>query len=175
MIAKPWRERLIYVAMSVLVAWHTLAIVVAPAPSGSAIAQLLRSLLHPYLTLFRLDNKWDFYAPNVGKGHQFRYIIEDAAGTLHTFMPTDDLNWYHPSHWWFRAWYDAIVESPDVHGEPAAARLCRQHAALHPVAITLMNLEEKDFSPADHLSGKHPLDSEFVTVTDLKRVRCPDK
>ncbi len=175
MISKQWCERLIYTALSVFVAWHTLAIVVAPAPDGSVTVQSLRRLLHPYLTLFRLDNKWDFYAPNVGKGHQFRYVIEDAAGTRHTFMPTDDLSWFHPSHWWFRAWYDAIAESPDVHGDSIAARLCRQHAALRPVAITLLNLEEKDFLPADHLSGKHPLDSEFVTVHTLKRVRCPDR
>ena len=175
MISKQWCERLIYTALSVFVAWHTLAIVVAPAPDGSVTVQSLRRLLHPYLTLFRLDNKWDFYAPNVGKGHQFRYVIEDVAGTRHTFLPTDDLSWFHPSHWWFRAWYDAIAESPDVHGDSIAARLCRQHAALRPVAITLLNLEEKDFLPADHLSGKHPLDSEFVTVHTLKRVRCPDR
>jgi hypothetical protein len=173
MISKPWCQRLLYVAMSVFVVWHVLAIVVAPAPDSSAMVQSLRRLLHPYLTLFRLGNKWNFYAPNVGKGHQFRYIVEDAAGTSRTFMPTDDLSWYHPTHWWFRAWYDAIVDSPDVHGDSAAARLCRQHAALHPVAVTLLSLEEKDFSPADHLGGKHPLDSDFVTVNVLKHVRCP--
>jgi hypothetical protein len=175
MIWKPWRERLLYLAMSVFVVWHTLAIVVAPAPDSSVMVQSLRRLLHPYLSLFRLDNKWDFYAPNIGKGHQFRYIVEDAAGTSRTFMPTDDLNPYHPMHWWFRAWYDAIIDQPDVYGDAAAARLCRQHAALQPVAVTLLSLEEKDFSPADHLSGKHPLDSDFVTVNTLKRVKCPDR
>ena len=161
--------------MSLFVVWHTLAMVVAPAPDSSVMAQSLRKLLHPYLALFRLDNKWDFYAPNVGKGHQFRYVIEDAAGARRTFMPTDDLSWYHPAHWWFRAWYDAIVASPEIHSDSVAVRLCRQHAALHPVAITLLNLEEKNFSPADHMSGKNPLDSEFVTVNTLKRVKCPDQ
>jgi hypothetical protein len=175
MISRQWRERLLYAAMSLFVAWHTLAMVVAPAPNSSVMAQSFRKLLHPYLTLFRLDNKWDFYAPNVGKGHQFRYVVADAAGTRHTFMPTDDLSWYHPSHWWFRAWYDAIVESPEIHGDAVAARLCRQHAALRPVSITFLNLEEKDFSPEDHLGGKHPLDSEFVTVKTLKRVKCPEQ
>ena len=81
MISKQWRKRLTYMAMSVFVGWHTLALVVAPAPDSSAIAQSFRRLFHPYLTLFSLDNKWDFYAPDVGKGRQFRYDIEDAPGS----------------------------------------------------------------------------------------------
>jgi hypothetical protein len=175
MISKPWRERLIYTAMSVFVAWHTLAIVVAPAPDSSVVVQWLRQVLHPYLTLLRLDNQWNFYAPNPGRGHQLRYVVEDATGTRHTFIPTDGSNWFHPSEWWFRSLYDWIAGSPDIYGDAAAALLCRKHAALHPTAIVLMDLEQKDFSPADHLSGKHPLDSQFVTVNDLRRVTCTEK
>ena len=92
---------------------HTLAIVVAPAPDTSVIAHSLRRVLQPYLTLLRLDNQWNFYAPNPGKGHQLRYVVEDAAGTRHTFIPTDGLNRIHPNEWWFRSLYDWIAESPD--------------------------------------------------------------
>jgi len=167
-----WRKHVIYTVMSLFVAWHTLAIAIAPAPRGVAV-QSLRAVLDPYLVLFRLNNKWDFYAPNVGKGHQLRYIIEDAAGKRHPFVPTDELNWYHPTYWWFRAWYDAILDAPEIHGNSVAARLCRKHASLHPVSVTLLRLEEQDFSPADHLNDKHPLDPEFVTVSTLRRIRCP--
>jgi hypothetical protein len=90
-------SKLNYVAMSLFLGWHTLAIVIAPAPGRSATAQSMRVLLQPYLTLFDLDNKWDFYAPNVDRGRQLRYVIEDAAGTSHSFVPTKDLNWFHPS------------------------------------------------------------------------------
>jgi hypothetical protein len=167
-----WRKRLITVALSLFLAWHTLATVIAPAPDAGPVVQAFRGVLAPYLTLFRLDNKWNFYAPNVGRGHQLRYTIEDAARQRHAFVPTDELSWYHPTYWWFRAWYDTIIDDPEEHGERIAAVLCRKHAALKPVAVTLQKLEEEDFSPADHLAGKHPLDPEFVSVSTLKRVQC---
>jgi hypothetical protein len=173
MISKRWRERLTYTAMSVFVAWHTLALVVAPAPDSSAMARSFRRLLQPYLTLFRLDNRWDFYAPEVGNGRQFRYDIEDASANRHSFVPTGELSWFHPDYWWFRAWYDVVTDYPETYADHFAALLCRMHAALQPVSITLLTLQVGDFSPQDHLDGKHPLDSEFVTVTTLKHVVCP--
>ena len=90
------RERLAYVAMSVLVVWHSIAMVVAAAPE-STLTQAARSLLQPYLTLFRLDNNWGFFAPNVPRGRQFRYTIEDAAGTRRSFIPEDKLSRLHPN------------------------------------------------------------------------------
>jgi hypothetical protein len=173
MIWKQWRGRLTYTAMSVFVAWHTLAIVVSPAPDGSAMAQSLRNLLHPYMAVLRLDNRWDFYAPEVGKGRQFRYDIEDASAHRYSFVPTDELSWYHPDYWWFRAWYDAIMDYPETYADHFAALLCRKHAALHPTSIDLLMLQVGEFSADDHLSGKRPLDSEFVTVTTLKHEKCP--
>jgi len=158
--------------MSVILGWHTLAVVVAPAPDNSVTVQALRFLLHPYLTLFRLDNPWNFYAPIVAKGHQFRYMIEDIAGKRRTFVPTEELYTFHPSFWWFRAWYDAILDSPEIYGDSVAALLCRKHASLHPISITLLKIEQEDFSPMDQLGGKHPMDSEFVTVSTLRRVAC---
>ena len=174
MIAKQWRERLAYTLMSAVVLWHTLALVVAPAPD-SKIVQSLRRLLHPYLTLLRLDNPWDFYAPNIGTGHLLQYVIEDAAGRQHTFVPVEELSSYHPRFWWFRAWYDAVLEDPEKHGGSIAALLCRRHVALHPIAVTLRKIQQGDFSRADHLSGKHPLDPEFVTESTLKRLACPQQ
>src|SRR5258705_4518453 len=154
-----WQKRLIYVGLSLFLAWHTVAIAIAPAPDGSEAAQSLRAVFDPYLTLFRLNNKWDFYAPNIGKGHQLRYVIEDAAAQRHTFVPADELGWYSPIYWWVRAWYDAIIESPQDHGDTVASLFCRKHAALRPVWITLLKLDEEEFSPADQLTGTQPLDA----------------
>ena len=173
MTSKQLGERLTYLAMSAFVAWHTLAIVVPPGPENSVVVQSLRGLLHPYITLFRLDHKWNFYAPNIGRGHQFRYVVEDAAGTRHAFVPTEELSWHHPNYWWFRAWYDAIIASPDDHGEAVAVTLCRRHASLKPTTIDLVKLDELEFSRADHLRGGHPLDSEFVVVSTFRQVKCP--
>ena len=166
-------SKLSYVVMSLFLGWHTLAIVVAPAPGSSATVQSLRVLLQPYLTLFGLDNKWDFYAPSVARGRQLRYVIEDAAGTSHTFVPAKDLNWFHPSYWWVGAWHDAIADYPETFGDYAVVLLCRKHASLHPISITLLSIQENDFSKTDHLSGKHPMDAEFVTETTLKSDKCP--
>ena len=173
MASKMWRQRLTYMAMSVFVAWHTLAMVVAPAPD-SHVTQSLRALLQPYLTLFRLDNPWDFFAPTVGEGSRLRYVVEDAAGERHAFMPTEQLSWFHPDYFWFRAWYYAIIEYPELYADRAAARLCRKHAALHPVSITLLSYEEERLhTRTTILSGKHPHGSRVFHREHLKRVKCP--
>lgn len=174
MISKAWRERLIYGVMSAFVTWHTLAMMIAPAPDHSAAVQSVRGWFQPYLTFFRLDNLWDFFAPNVNRLSDLHYIIEDAAGNRHTFAPGADLRWFYPTSIWFKAWYYAIMEEPDLYADPAAAVLCREHASLHPVAITFQEFQEGDFKPEDELAGKHPLDLEFVTINAVKRVPCPN-
>jgi hypothetical protein len=157
--------------MSLFVAWHTFAIIVAPAPSNS-LTDSFRRVLQPYLTLFRLDNEWGFFAPNIGAGTLFRYVIEDKAGGTHTFNPAEQLSWYHPNYFWFRSWYYAIMDDPDLYADDAAARLCKEHADLQPVAITLMEVEEKEFKSSDLLAGKVRTDPEFYTVTTIKRDKC---
>jgi hypothetical protein len=159
--------------MSALVAWHTFALVMAPAPQNSMIAQALRLPLHPYLALLSLEDEWNFYAPEVSPGRQFRYEIEDVSGKRHAFRPTDDLSWFHPNYWWLRGWYDGVMDYPETYADPFAVVLCRKHAALHPISINFLMLEVGDFSPEDHLAGKHPLDSEFVTETTVQQVTCP--
>src|SRR5262245_640379 len=134
MIAKPLRERLIYGALSVFLAWHTLATIIAPAPDNSVIMVAVRPIFQPYLSLFRLDNPWDFFAPSVSRGSLFRYVVEDASGGRQTFTPAQDLNWYHPQYFWQRARYYAIMDAPDTYADDAAALLCRKHAAMRPIA-----------------------------------------
>src|ERR1035438_9528732 len=112
MISKKWRERLTYIAMSVFVAWHTLAMVIAPAPD-SDVTKSLQIVLQPYLTLLRLDSQWQFFAPTVSEGSRFRYDIQDRTGKIHTFMPAEELSWFHPNFIWFRSWYYRIMDDPD--------------------------------------------------------------
>lgn len=173
MISKLWRERLTYIAMSAFVTWHTLAMMIAPAPDHSPSAQSLRGLVQPYLSFFRLDNLWDFFAPNVNRLSDLHYVIEDAAGNKHTFAPGHDLKWYYPTSIWFKAWYYGIMEQPEYYADAAVAIFCRQHAALHPVAITLLEYQEGILTPEDHLAGKHALDDDFVHINTVKRAPCP--
>jgi hypothetical protein len=101
MIWNRWRQRLTYVAMSGFLAWHTIAMVIAPAPYSSASVQTLRVAFQPYLTFFRLDHPWNFFAPTVaGTGSQLHYVIEDAEGAHHDFSPTERLNRLHPDFIW---------------------------------------------------------------------------
>lgn len=171
LIATPWRQRLAYAGMSLLVSWHTFAMVVAPSPD-SDIADSAREILHPYLTLFRLDNGWGFFAPNVGSGSQFRYVVEDAGGKRHTFTPAEKLNRFHPTSIWWRDRYVAVMEKPRLYANAAAAALCLEHADLKPVTITLLQIEQKAFFPAHRLSGKQPLDPEFVDTKTLRTIPC---
>lgn len=170
--ASRWREQLIYAAMSLLVAWHTLAMVVAVSPD-SEITRAARALVQPYLTLFNLDNDWGFFAPEVELNDQFRYVVEDAAGRTHEFIPTDKFSRFDPRSIWLRDRYRAVVQSVDHYGDATVAELCREHVSLRPVAITLLAVEGKEFGPDDRRLGKHPLDPEFVTVHTLKTIRCP--
>jgi hypothetical protein len=165
------RQRLAYTVMSLFVTWHTLAIVVAPAPDSYA-SRSIRILLQPYLTLLRLDSHWSFFAPDVGEGSRFRYIIEDKDGQRHTFNPAERLSWFHPNYFWTREWYYSIMDDPDLYADDAAERLCKNHAALQPVAITFLELQEERFTREDLLSGKHRDDPKFFTVRTIKRVRC---
>jgi len=167
------RERLAYVAMSVLVVWHTIAMVVAAAPDSN-LTWAARSLWQPYLTLFRLENNWGFFAPNVPRGRQFRYTIEDAAGTKRTFIPEDKVNRLHPNSLSILDRYKEVMLSPDLYGDAIAEALCREHSALRPVTITLLEVAQKEFSPMDRLDGKHPLDPAFIEVNTLRTMRCPN-
>jgi hypothetical protein len=171
-----WRQRLTYLVMSLAVTWHSVAMVVSPAPNDSALVQSLRFLFHPYLAFFRLETPWGFFAP-VGKHAQFRYVIEDGTGNAHTFMPTEEPS---PSLaryvWWreFKYLYDGIMANPEFRGDPAAALLCQRHAALKPLSVTLLEVTEQNYRPQDELLGKSPLDPEFVVVVPLRRVACPN-
>ena len=172
MIWNRWRPRLIYLLMSAFLAWHTLALVIAPAPSESVLAQTQRAFLQPYLTFFRLDNPWNFFAPTIG-GAELRYIVEDAAGTRTEFTPAERTNWFHPEYLWLRDWSYAIIDYPEIYADRAGELLCRKHASLHPVSITFVQREHSGFKPEDWLNGKRPQDPEFTRETTVQTVQCP--
>jgi hypothetical protein len=173
MIWNSWRQRLTYLVMSAFVAWHTLAMVIAPAPASSVLVGTMRAALQPYLTLFGLDNRWDFFAPTIGSGSELHYSVEDAAGARHSFTPTEQVSWFHPAYIWSRDWHYGIIDDPQLYADRAGALLCREHAALHPVSITFVQYEQGEFTVADKSNGKHPTDPEFITETTVKTVECP--
>jgi hypothetical protein len=173
----PWRQRLTYLAMSLVVAWHSVAMMVSPAPNGSEIVYALRLVFHPYLAFFRLETPWNFFAP-VGKHAEFRYVVVDGAGQEHTFVPSEEparsLSRYV---WWRELKYfnDGIMASPQFRGDAAGALLCQRHAALKPRSVTLLEVAEQNYGRADELLGKRPLDPEFAVIVPLRSVACPNR
>jgi hypothetical protein len=171
--SKQRRGRLIYTAMSLLLVWHSVAIVVAATPE-SVITETVTSLFQPYLSLFRLQNEWSFYAPDVRVEPEFRYVVEDASGQQHTFVPADKLSRYLPIDIWVKDWYIHVMDNPETYSKFVAIYLCREHASLRPVSITLLEFDQRDFLPQDQLSGKHPFDPEFLDEKTLATVQCPN-
>jgi hypothetical protein len=166
-----WQGRAAYVAMSVFLVWHTLALMVSPIPDSS-LKDALNGVLHPYLTLLRLDNTWGFYAPEVETGQELRYTVEDGEGKEHEFRPIEQFGWFHPAFWWVRSWHHTIIDSPDDFAETAGRLLCKKHASLHPKSVALIHILPEEFSVEDYLAGKNPLDPEFVSVNEFKKVQC---
>lgn len=166
-----WRERLGYAAASAFLIWHCCAMIVAPAPA-SDLRALAQRLQKPYLALFRLDNTWSFFAPEVPAGTFLRYVVEDSGGTSHAFDPISMLSGLSPSYIWYASWFDEVVNKPELFAEGAGKFLCREHASLHPLTVTLIGIRQKPFLPKDQLAGLHPLDPAFLSATPLKQVTC---
>jgi hypothetical protein len=169
-----WRSRLKVLAMSLVVAWQSLAILVPPAPADSETVQALRYVLEPYLALFRLDNGWAFFAP-IGKHAQFRYVIKDGEGIDHTFLPTEEPATSISKYVWWREWkylFDGIMNAPQNRTASVGLLLCREHPELDPLFVTLLQIQEENYQPEDLLNGKRPLDPEFTSVIAMARVSC---
>ena len=170
-----WLGRLKYLAMSFIVVWHTLAIVIAPAPTGGEMVQFLRSLEQPYLTLLKMDNQWSFFAPKVGRGGEARYVVEASDGRRLVFepseMPRESLS--HLFLW--REWkyfFDKLNDSADTRGYLVAGLLCKKYGDLKPVSITFLRVEERDFTAEDYRQGYRPFDSRFINVRTVAKFDC---
>ena len=148
----PWRRRLTYLAMSAFAAFHTFVMLIMP--NSTATGGSLRALVRPYLSLLALEGTWTFFAPSVGKDSQFRYVVEDATGREHTFVPLIDANWFLPTFYLIRGLHYAVIDDPDKFGGYFATIACRQHVALKPISVMMVELKEREFRPEDYLSGK---------------------
>jgi hypothetical protein len=161
-------------ALSVFLVWHTLSLLVGPAPNSES-TRILRSYMQPYLTFFRLDNQWEFFAQTIGEGSFLRYDVEDVSGRKHTFYPAQKLSWFHPDYFWFRSWYYRVIDSPDVYGDYAIQRFCKEHSDLKPAAISLYEMQEQRYTRDHYLSGARRSDAAFIKPDFLIRIRCPSR
>jgi hypothetical protein len=133
----------------------------------------------PYLTPLGLDGNWDFFSP-IGYGRQFGYVIEDADAKERTFMPILDVSWLLATRRWYERVFETVMNQPELYGGHFARSYCARHAALNPVAVTLVEIPEVRYWPQDHLSGSRPNDPQFLmsqrsTQNPLIRVHCQPK
>src|SRR5262249_38256412 len=131
------RHRFLYAVGSLFIAWHLVAMLLAPLPDRNDIVRSFRGLFQPYLSFLGLDTTWNFFSP-IGMGHQFRYTIEDADGKEHTFAPIEDVNWLLPERRWYERAFTELMNDPETFGSYFAALYCRKHASLKPVSILLV-------------------------------------
>jgi hypothetical protein len=174
MKSKQARASFALIAMSLFVVWHSLAMLIAGAPDSRLTASA-RTVFNPYLLFLGLDSQWGFFAPDVPNGNTFRYVIEDSAGNRRTFTPLQQWNPLQPTFIWFRDRYKTVMENFEDFADAAVASICKEHAELKPVSVTLIDVTQKDFSPEDRLKGKSPLDPEFLEAQEMDAIRCPAK
>jgi hypothetical protein len=155
--------------MSGFVAWHSLAMIVAPTSDTSAVSQALRRVLTPYLVFFELDHSWRFFGPEVGRGEQLRVVISSQSGQQRAFVPSAEWHWFHPG---ILGWDERVMHETEVYAPPFVTFLCRKYAALEPTSISIFRVQENEFRPEDHLNGGHPLDPQFTTVQFVKSLAC---
>jgi hypothetical protein len=170
--AKKRDNRLLYAVGSLFLAWHTVTMILAPVPDRNTIVQSFRDLFQPYLSFFALDTTWDFFSP-IGMGHQFRYTIEDAEGNEHTFIPIADVNWLLPERRWYERAFTELMNDPETYGKYFAALYCRKHAALRPISILLVEMQEQRFARRDYVAGKRPYNPPYLVPNPLMRADCP--
>jgi len=171
MISRRWRVHLMYFALSAFLAWHTIAMLLAPVPNNNATVGAFRSLFQPYLTFIGLDNSWDFFSP-MGVGYQFRYVITDAVGKEHTFVPIEQFAWFQPTHRWHEKIYDQLMYEPDIYSDYHATFFCRKHADLNPISIRLLARQEEVYWPENYLAGKNRFGDDYVILNVLKQFAC---
>jgi hypothetical protein len=132
-------------------------------------------VFQPYLTLTGIDTTWDFFSP-LSRSYLFQYAIEDADGQQHIYTPIADVSWLTPNHRWDERIFATLISTPTLIGDYFTKEFCRQHAALKPVSVTLLYLDENDYWPQDYFAGKQrTTDPANYTLTPLLRAACPQQ
>jgi len=66
-----------------------------------------------------------------------------------------------------------MLEEPERYGDIVGAALCKEHAELKPISVTLIEVEQKDFEREDRRAGKSPFDLEFLDTKMVRTVQMP--
>jgi hypothetical protein len=168
-------QKILFVLTSMFLIWHTLALVIGPSPQ-SHLRDNLFGYFQPYLSLFRLNNAWAFYAPEPELGSVVNYKVIGEDGDAQEFdVYNDQLDRWSASYFRFNAFFNNIYWQSEVYRRYRNSYiqyLCRRHAALNPESIVLVRINQTRLTHEDYLKGARPLDPEFIEVHTSQPVRC---
>ena len=169
------RQKILYLIASVFLIWHTFALLIGPAPQ-SYIRDNLLGIYEPYLSVFRLNNAWAFYAPEPDLGGVLNYKVLDNDGNEHQFdIYHDYLDRWSASYFRYNAFFNNIEWNSAEYRRYRKSYiqyLCRKHSNLSPKSIALIRIAQIPLSPEDYINGARPLDPDFTESRPSEPTRC---
>ncbi len=162
---------LLWVLASLFVVWHSLVLIVTPAPS-SYLQKIFQDLSWPYVRFFQLESGWGFFAPEPVRGKQLRYVVLNARHQSQEYRLTESLQRSSPSYLRYTTLFGNIHPGRPALMKSAAQYLCRRHAGDSPRSITFIVRHQLLITPEEYETGKRSLTPEFIRIETLPPVPC---
>ncbi len=166
------RARISYALGSLFVVAFVLGLLIAAGP-GSYTMGKVYPVVQPALGAVNIDNDWGFFAPDPGPGSVARYVVRDRDGRTHEFGMTEAMPRWSLAYFRYTTLYMAIAQSPEYYLPGAVAYLCRQHADLDPVSITVILADQQDVTAQEFLEGKDPMADLEISKVGPRRCDAP--
>ena len=125
------------IAGSVLLAFHVLAIAIAPAsvPPAPRVAGFLFSAIRPYLELAFLNHGYHFFAPNPGASSLIEYTAIDLQGQRQWGrIPDREQHWprlFYHRHFMLTEVFGSLAANDDALTDEFASTFAQQIAKRH--------------------------------------------
>jgi len=166
-----------YVLMSLFIIWHVVGIAIVGPFDRSYMRDGLMKIYRPYLAFFHLNQSWPFYAPNPFPGSILNYQTTDASGVTRVYPLTQGREKFDHAYFRYTNFYAYLFSDPKYtqkkgYDKSVARFLCNRHFKENIVSIEFVLLSQKPFSREDYLSGKRPLDPEFLKETRFGPYPC---
>lgn len=171
---KTFKNRFLYLIASIFIVWHSLAIIIGPAP-GSYLMSKVYPIFKPYLIAFHINNEWGFFAPDPAKGSLLRYIIVDDKNQEHVFKLTENLRRNGHGFLRYTSLYLTIARNNENFVVSAANYLCAKHNDINSKQIQFFMGHQQAITPDEFIAGHRPLDDKYMSVEYLPSLSCNNK
>lgn len=166
------RSALAELGLATVVAWHALAIAVAPYP-GCRLKAAVHPWFEPYLRAFYLEHDWRFFGPLPAAGRLLRARVTDGDGAIHEIPLTEAASRESPLFFRRLRLWDAVGPARPETTRSVSLHLCRLHAGLRPRSVQLVRLHQLTVDDEQYRAGVRPLDPLALEREPLAPVACP--